>query len=166
MLTGQHDSWAKLEADFDVVEWLTHDLKVPFLGYGGLLNIELPGVTYTAKIRHTGRFNSAFNLLHSVLQMLRQEGFADIGVMADKHEAGILHQRHQGREIIALRPGTYKRKDDFSTSHGYAPAYPDMPVTILWPKKKRMLGFWDFDAGLEYLTYLRGGGKHAPARTG
>jgi len=141
LLTGQHTNWGKAQADFDPIEWLAHDLKLPFLGWGGVLNLQVGKQLWKIVMRHSYSFNSRLNVTHSPKQLLRMGpyGFADIAIVADVHTYAVEVCDLGGRATAILRPGTYKYTDAFSQRKGYNPAKPYMPGVLLWPDRRTFL---------------------------
>jgi len=153
--SGQHDHWGVHEADFDPIEWVSSDFRVPYLGHGGELSLTVGEVTYLIRVRHRGRGNSKDNPVHSIIVDWKENGATDICTHADKHIPAVLQVPYEGLMRIAARPGSYKKSDDWTKSHGFADAEPVMPGVVLFPDERRMLGFYEFEEAIEYLSRLR-----------
>lgn len=141
ILTGQHTAWGKAQADFDAIEWLSHDCQVPFLGWGGVIFLTVGKQVWKIAVRHSYKFNSTMNPSHSPKQLLRlgPYGFADLAVVADKHTYTTEITELGGRATAILRPGSYKATDNFTKKHGFNPADYWMPGIILWPDRRVFL---------------------------
>ncbi len=103
---GQHDHWGIHQADFDPVEWLGHDMRVPYLGHGGMVKLRVGKVWYSIHVRHLGRYNSVYNATHSIKQWWRFNGDSDVGCHADKHVPAMEFVWWKDEMRIACRPGT------------------------------------------------------------
>jgi len=154
-VSGQHDHWGVHQADFDPVEWVSHDIEVPYLGHGGLLTLHVGEQTYTMHIRHKGRFRSSANITHGIKQHWRFVEDADIGCHADMHIPAIEHVHWKGEHRLAIRPGSYKPTDDYAQAGDFGTSPAVMPCLILWPDRKRMQAWWTLEEGAEYLRGLR-----------
>jgi len=153
--SGQHDHWGVHQADFDPIEWVSADYRIPYLGHGGLLRLHAGKQEYTMHMRHKFRYESGTNRTHSIKQFWRFNGDSEIGCHADKHTPAIEHVLWKGEHRVAVRPGSYKPTDDFAESYGYPRAEPIMPVIILWPNEHRLSAEWTLEWGAEALGRWR-----------
>ena len=154
-VSGQHDHWGVQQADFDPIEWVSSDHRVPYLGHGGLLTLKLSGQDYRIHVRHKGRYRSQVNVTHGIKQHWRFVQDADIGCHADLHVPAIEHVLWKGEHRLAIRPGSYKPTDDFCDAGDFGLSPAVMPTIILWPDRRRIQAMWTLGEGAEYVSRLR-----------
>ena len=89
LVAGCHDLWSLKIDDFDLTEYLAKHGQAVYLGSGGDLYLQMPGVTYKIKMRHKYRFNSGDNPCHTVRKMFEKEGGFDVGCISHNHIAAM-----------------------------------------------------------------------------
>jgi len=174
MISGNHDDWTNDMAGADMLSQIADRQRVFYAPDFVLLTVELVDPSdmktvtqsYRIMLRHQYRYNSSFNLLHCVKRMwdMGTDDF-DIGVIGHHHEAGYEPFNKHGIERLGFRPGAYQITTGHSRRYGHNPATPTSPVAVLWPDRRRMVGFKDLWQGADYLRYLRERddmGKDAP----
>jgi len=161
ILAGDHESFSDWVADYEFVEEIARELEGVYMGYGGLLRLQVGDVEYRIAIAHRYRFNSSLNLTHTVKRMLEREWDADIGVVAHGHVADIEEAVMRGQYRILVRTGTYKMYDTYLARKGLWEVKEDrVPVILLNSKRRGMIPLLDLRKGLKVLEALNstGGG--------
>ncbi len=158
-ITGQHDHWTEKQAEFDWLEWFCTEHDVNYLGWGGCIFLTVGEQRYKILARHKYRYNSSYNVTHSVQQLMRLGpwGFGDVGIVADKHEYGYECSEIGGLPTAFMRPGSYKPSDHFMQEKGYNPARPFMPGLILWPDRRKFKGAPDWKMLLPEIDAMASG---------
>lgn len=154
--TGNHNYWSAMATGEDWDGELTKRLKLLYIKHYGLVHLKVGKFTYPYLVIHEGRFNSSFNLTHTCKQYQRLHfPKARIVVVEHHHVSSVESYRYDGRECIAMRPGTYAVYDDFAQQHGFFGAHVANPSVVLFPNKDKICGFKDMrDAGV-YLAAVR-----------
>lgn len=156
---GCHDEFTVRSADFNLVETLSVDLKIPYLGAGGTVNVVMNDIiAYRIGMRHKWRFNSSHNLAHTCKQyIIQQDPTADIVAIAHNHESYIGQEDIYGKPRVLIRTGGYKPMDRFSDKLGYVETNCWIPVVLLNTKTKSMRMCLNIQEGVETLNHLNGG---------
>lgn len=146
VITGQHDHWTQKKGQFDWLEWFCSEKGLHYMGWGGCIKLTVGEQEYKIVARHKARFNSSMNPTHSVKQLMRlgEYGFADIGLVADRHTYAYEVVELGGRPTALMRPGSYKPTDAFCQEHGYPASRPFMPGLLLWPDRRLFKGSHDY----------------------
>jgi len=159
VLAGDHETFSDWVADYDFIEEIVRGLEGVYMGFGGLLRLQVGEVEYRVAIAHRYRFNSSFNLTHTVKRMLEREWDADIGVVAHGHVADIEEAVMRGQYRILVRTGTYKLYDSYLARKGYWEVKEvRVPVILLNSREKEMIPFLDLRKGLKVLEALNSTG--------
>jgi transposase-like protein len=158
MLTGNHDHWTNQIAGIDMVKRLAEKQVLRYAPHEARVALELPGQSYLAVIRHSYRYSSTLNQCHTVKRLydMGSEPF-DVGVVGHHHEAAIEMFLRHGEQRWALRPGSYQITSDYMDQRGYNMARPTCPTVILYPHKRKILGFPDLRHVVDFLRSERGG---------
>src|SRR5512146_1839854 len=110
----------------------------------------------TADAQVVYRFNSQFNLTHTVKRMWEMgEDKFDIGVVCHHHELSIEPFYKHGQQIWAARPGSYQVDSAYNRRMGFNKCKPSCPTFILFPDAHEILGFPDIRQAANILTILR-----------
>ena len=143
VVQGCHDEWSYEADEFDWSEYLSSRLECPNLGFGGFVNLTVGEQTYKLHLRHKyPRYNSSFNLTHSVKRLREQMGDFDIGVIAHNHQATIEQMVcGDGVDRLFVRTGSFKGADRYSRQLGYNDTGSCIPSVILYPDERRMIPF-------------------------
>jgi len=146
LIKGQHDSWTTKTADFDPIEWLADNTKLPYLGWGGKIELTVGEQKWNIIARHSYKYNSAFNDTHSNLQLFRmgEHGVGDISIICDRHVPTYHEFLMAGQMRVAMRPGSYKPTDSFQQKNSFNSSLPLMPGVILWPDRRCFIGSSNF----------------------
>jgi len=154
IVLGCHDERSKRSDDFDFCDYCAEVANVPYLGYGGKINLRVGQTDYSLVVRHKFPMQSRYNATHANKQMLRFYLDGDISITAHMHEAAVEECYIRGEPKLNIRVAAYKTSDSFGRAKGFNPVKPTSPVVILWPDRKRFIGFRETEAGLDYLKYL------------
>lgn len=152
MVSGNHDRWSKEVSGLDFLASLAKDNLIQYSPDTFDINIYVGKILYELCVRHRYRFNSSFNLTHTVKQLFKNgEKQFDIGVVAHLHEPALETCYIQDREVVCVRPGTYKTADTFSRKIGYNAGRTVMPCVALDTSKKRMVPFFHLEDGIRFV---------------
>ena len=158
LVQGCHDEASHHSDDFDWTKFLTAKFGCANLGFGGTLHLKVGEVTYDVMMRHKYRYNSSFNLTHTVKRMFEHLGEFDVGVVAHNHKAAIEQAEKTGLARVFVRPGSFKGMDRYARQGGFAPdsrCY--MPCVVLFPFVRKMVPFLHLGDAVEVLGGLRRG---------
>ena len=150
---GNHEHFLRKSGAMTFGNYFYDTLSAPILYNSGLLDLKVGDIDYKLWLVHRSRYYSFLNAFHCC-QRERQLNCpeADITVVAHSHEIGTQSFRtgHLGKreQIVNIRSGTAKAWDRWGLSHGYHPADIGFPAIILFPDKKHMLPFDDYNDAL------------------
>jgi len=152
---GNHTDWTPMLTAIDYRSEICDSLSILDVGHGGKIYITLGGIMYTVMVRHKYKFESGSNQYNAVVKMFENFGPFDVGVIGHTHTSGIANFNRQGKDFVAIRPGSYKIHDEYAEEWGWAPAKSLSPTVILFPTEKRMVIFDNCQEASEYLKFLR-----------
>ena len=139
MVSGNHELWMKEMTSFDIYK---HILKVvpTYEPFAAKIDLYVGLIEYKIMIRHKYRFNSSFNLTHTVKRMYDMCDYPfDIGVICHHHQATYEPFSKHGQTRWAVRTGTYKITDEFASKIGFPPPNNKIvPTAILYPDEKKI----------------------------
>lgn len=161
LVSGNHDDWTRDFTGIDQVQRLAENRRVFYAPDEALLRFRVGDQFYHVLMRHQYRYNSTFNLGHTVKRLweMGNDDF-DIGVLGHHHEPACEPFVKHGMRRYAIRPGSYQFTSTFSRRKGFVHSYPTCPTVILWPDRRQLVGFWDVWEAASYLRLLR---EHWPA---
>lgn len=153
--TSCHQIWNEKLTGIDEVASWAKNIKVLYTGYGGTLNLKVGTQEYEIFRRHKYRFNSQYNVTHSVKQLLRM-GLSDADVLVLEHWHVPAKEEFfwKDRKRIAIRTGSYKIYDEFASENGLFGAQSAAPTIILWPNEKKIIAFLDMYDAIECMKGL------------
>jgi len=154
---GNHALWTKDVSGVDALKslLLSKNRYIPIMENRANIVLELQDMEYKISLAHKNRFNSSFNLTHTVKRMYELSGFDfDIGIVCHHHESTYEPFQRHGEERIAIRASSGKLSSRFSESLNYPDCTMQVPVVILFPDKKKAIPMW-LEDGIKYLNYLR-----------
>jgi len=151
MGVGNHDWWTRRQVGIDKVQEIADEYRLVYTGHGGLLRLQIGQMIYPIYRRHKYRYNSSFNLTHTVKRMLEQGPVDfDIGVVEHGHVPAIEIFQRKGTRRIAIRTGTYLTASAFAAEVGLTWDY-GTPVVVLHPDQHRMTPFGTIEEAMAYL---------------
>jgi hypothetical protein len=156
MISGNHDDWTRDFAGMDMVDRLARRHRVHYHPDEVMCKLSVDGVLYRVKMRHQYRFNSTFNLGHTIKRLweMGDDDF-DIGVVCHHHESHMETFDKHGTMRVGFRPGSYQYMSSYSRRLGFKRNTPTCPTVILWPGQHRIMPFIDVWDAADYLGYLR-----------
>lgn len=143
IIQGDHDESSHYADDFDWTKYLCEKLECANLGFGGFIDLTVGKQSYRILARHRYRFNSSFNLTHTVKRMREQLGDFDVGVVAHNHQSAIEYVAMSDKTRVFVRPGSFKAADRYARRIGFTDLPCQIPIVKLWPDERRMLVFPD-----------------------
>ena len=157
---GNHDNWTRRLANIDPRNHALSQLAHLYTAQGSLLELAVGGQTYRVFRRHRHRFSSVFNPGHAVVAEYQRNPFDfDIGTIEHQHEPH--YSGFHGKERadgttwrIAVRPGTYKTSDAYSSEFGFYNASSDLVTVILYPDRFWMQPVRGLENAIEILDGL------------
>jgi hypothetical protein len=141
MVSGDHEWFAEVSADYNIISEITRQLSLKYLGPGGDIILRANGFDYKIHARHRYRFNSSYNLYHTNRQYLRfADSSPDIVAIAHNHVNGVSKEEFQDRQRVLIRTGTFKIADRYMQKKAYRPQkFVDrIPVVLLNLDHKEM----------------------------
>jgi hypothetical protein len=151
---GCHEEWSYESDQFNWTAYLSKKLGCPNFGHGGLARLQLGETMYKIMLRHRYRFNSSFNLTHTVKRMREQLGEFDVGCVAHHHQASIEQVScGDGIERIFLRPGSFKAPDRYAKRMGWMyDTGSHIPTVIFYPERRRMIPFLHLEDAIDFMN--------------
>lgn len=156
VITGNHDDWTKEKSGISAMDNFLKEKMFTYSNSSANINILLNDIEYKVKVVHKYRFNSAFNLTHTVKRLWEMGDFNfDIGIVAHHHEAGFEYFTKHGEKRLAIRNGSYQAFTGYSQGNGFNQSLPLNPTFILYPDKKDMVCFMNIYEAGEFLKHER-----------
>jgi hypothetical protein len=153
-------TWKKAGQDINRLIFGFDGRKFPVLENGGKLHLQFGNnIEYLMALYHqVGPYESNFNETHALRQMNRLSLLMKADVVAGAHRhVGAAEMVYEGtgeerKPVAYIRTGSYKGIDDihdkFVSDRYGATGEPSAQSVILWPGKKRMETFLDFETGM------------------
>jgi hypothetical protein len=160
LIRGCHDHWDYQTSTQDFVRALCRECVPPAvnLWHGGLIRVHVGDEVYTIRARHKYRRESSLNTTNAQRALADEKGPVDVIALAHKHFPDLQKLWKFEREIVYLRSGTYKLKDEFAQRAGAWSGVYGVPAVLLYPDRHKVAPFWDFREALLCLKGLIGGG--------
>lgn len=163
--SGNHDDWTYFESGFDFAKYMYKNCRsAPYLRSGGGINLVVNGdIEYRIYAKHKYRYNSSFNLTHTVKRMFEQESPFDVGVIAHHHTPAVeqvsrWHGKYK-RDIVCIRTGSYKIDDKWAKSQGFGGGEIGVPTVIFFSDKKKMIPFKRIEDAVMFLKGVENNGN-------
>lgn len=141
IVSGNHELWLKDMTSFDLYKHIINTKIIQtYEPYTAKIDLYVNNINYKIMIRHKYRFNSSFNLTHTVKRMYDMCDYSfDIGIVCHHHRATFEPFEKHSQTRWAVRTGTYKTYDDFASKIGFANAKNEiLPTAILYPDQKKI----------------------------
>ncbi len=152
MISGNHDAWTDQHAGVDVVQQIAQRNKIAYCPAEARLDVNVGEQNYKVAFRHQYRYNSSFNMTHAVKQWYRMgDATFDLGCICHHHEPSIEAFTAHGLERWACRPGSYQITSAYSRQYGYNSTKPTCPTFVIYPDRRKILGFQDVRDGAMFL---------------
>ena len=163
MVGGNHDAWS---GSGDPINWISKSMHVHYVD-AVRARLKFPNnEDFTIHARHTFPGHSQWNTTHGVAKAAKFGDDADILIAGHKHVSGYQVVKHPitGKISHAIQVASYKVYDCYAEQAGLDQHISPCAVTVLNPHAKKNVNrvqvFWcPEDGKVEYLTYLRQGGK-------
>jgi UDP-2,3-diacylglucosamine pyrophosphatase LpxH len=154
LIKGNHDNWTTKETGEDFIRYLAREIETPYLWYGGEINVRLGNAVYRIHAHHTFKYNSSLNTTNSQRNLFAAT-HADIIALGHLHYNETHAKTAGGQDTVWMRTGSYKITDDYGQYLAGLKADPRIPMVILFPDKKKILPFRDYNDGIAHLAMLR-----------
>ena len=152
--TGNHNYWTALAEGEDWDMEITRKIKLIYLKHYAMVYYKVGKMVYPWLMMHKSRYNSSFNLTHNCKQNQRLHfPRARVVVAEHQHVAAVEQYQYDGKECVAMRPGTYAVYDDYAQQNGYYGAHVCNPAVVMFPNEDKLVGFKDMR---DAVTYLKG----------
>ncbi len=149
--TGNHNYWAALAEGEDWDKEITRKIKLLYLKHYGVIYYKVGKMVYPWLMLHKSRYNSSFNLTHNCKQNQRMYfPKARVVVAEHQHIAAVEQYQYDGKECVAIRPGTYAVYDDYAQQNGYFGAHVCNPAVVMFPNEDKIVGFKDMRDAVVY----------------
>jgi predicted phosphodiesterase len=155
VIKGNHDYWSSKETGEDWVAYIARKIDRPYLWYGGEINLRLGDQVYKIHAHHTYQYNSSINTTNSQRNLFNAT-HADVIALGHLHWNEVHAKRAGGKETVWMRTGSYKRTDDYTQYLGGFRGDERVPMVILYPDRKKVLGFQSIYDGVKMLKVERG----------
>ncbi|MED4083881.1 metallophosphoesterase [Halalkalibacterium halodurans] len=154
VIKGNHDNWEYKETGEDYIKYLARIIESPYLWYGGEINLRLGNQVYKIHAHHTYQGTSALNTTNSQRRLF-DVTHADVIALGHLHWNESHSKSSGGKDTVWMRTGTYKYTDDYSQWIGGFKGDHRVPMVILYPNEKKVLGFRDMYDGIKHLKIVR-----------
>ena len=152
--TGNHNYWDTLLTGEDWDREITRKIRLLYLKHYGVVYYKVGKMVYPWLMLHKSRYNSSFNLTHNCKQNQRMYfPRARVIVIEHQHIAAVEQYQYDGKECVAIRPGTYAVYDDYAQQNGYFGAHVCNPAVVMFPNEDKLVGFKDMR---DAVTYVKG----------
>ena len=113
IVQGCHDEWSYRNDTFELGRYLAEKIHVPYLGFGGNLNLTVGANLYRLYVSHDDRYFSKANLTHGLKRAWREEESFNLGISAHRHRADYEEFVEKGRVVKVMKISGYKARDRF-----------------------------------------------------
>ena len=156
---GNHDRMGEKRTGIDDQYFIMRDKDFPYMPTGGRIELVVGKTEYRILWTHQyGVGHSRVNT-HNVFRWLRLiDPSCDIYALEHNHDPSMMTHEVQDfdkRTVIEIRTGSYKIDDRYSQQF-YKEGRVGPQTVILWPDRKKMLGFHGTTAITDASTQLRG----------
>lgn len=152
--TGNHNYWNTLLTGEDWDMEITRKIKLVYLKHYAMVYYKVGKMVYPWLMMHKSRYNSSFNWTHSCKQNQRLHFPQARVIVAEHHHIADMEQyQYDGKECVAIRPGTYAVYDDYAQQNGYFGAHVCNPAVVMFPNEDKLVGFKDMR---DAVTYVKG----------
>lgn len=159
-VNGNHDHWGK---GAYILKLLMRGAEVFFPAqHEARIDIRFNnGVSIKLVARHDMKGRSIWHTTHGPKREGTLDPWGDVFVSGHTHEWGLIQwEGRDARPRWGLRVRGYKRMDSYAQEHGlYEHQHGASCCTVIDPytsETERVKVFWDIEAGLKYLRYIRG----------
>ncbi len=153
---GNHEYFDNLLTGEDWLGEKAKHLKLIYIKFGGRINYKVGDFVYSEFTIHKGRYQSTFNQTHSNKQYQRLHApWARIIDVEHNHIGDVETYQYDGRDCVAIRPGTFAVYDDYALANGFYGAHVCNPIIILFPDRDCVVAFKDLSEGIRYLRAVR-----------
>lgn len=154
-ISGNHDLWTNQLAGVDVLSGLLKQQRVCYAPDEALLTVKVGGQPYKIGMRHQYRMNSTMNQTHCVKQWMRNDEDMDIGCIGHHHVGAVEPFYQHGLERWTCRPGSYQITSAYSRQYGFGSTRPTCPTFVIFPDRRKIVGFHQLEDGLLFLKAAR-----------
>lgn len=153
---GNHEYFDTILTGEDWLGETAKKLKLIYIKHGGRINYKVDEMVYSEFAIHKGRYNSSFNQTHSNKQYQRLHApWARIVTIEHHHIGDVETYQYDGKDCVAVRPGTYAVYDDYALANGFYGNHVCNPIIILFPDRDCIVAFKDMREGITYLRAVR-----------
>ena len=140
IISGNHELWSLKAAGIDLYEvFLAYNLTHLYRRNIAFIKLQVNDITYQIGIAHKYRYNSSLNLTHTVKRFVENAPLdLDVGIVCHHHEPDAEYFYKRGKQRVAIRPGSYLKRDGYAISRGYLPAPPLFPSLLLSTQERKM----------------------------
>lgn len=144
LIRGCHEDWDYQLAGIRTLRDVCQKLGTANLWHGGLIRLQVGEVTYRFAVRHKARGESGINTTNVQRRLVDDWPWLeqpDVVCVAHLHYPDFEAKSRHGQEIFYMRSGSYFVWDEFGQKLGGYRGKIGVPSAILFPDRKRMIGF-------------------------
>lgn len=156
---GNHDAWIKRLSGVDWFREVFGQLApdVIYDAYDNRVVIEVAGVEFPIRLRHSWRGHSIYNLTHGIERAARfdDKDFV-LGVGAHTHASGVARGFNVGsQDCLAVLCGSYKRLDAYQREKGLPHANDSTAVAVIFDAETQsMIGCNNLEMAAKIMNRL------------
>lgn len=113
IVQGSHEEFSHAADSFDFSKYVANEIGVPYLGFGGLVILNVGVNRYKVYVAHEDKYYSKNNLCHGLKRICREEQNFDLGVSAHNHVGDMEYFEVKGVPKRAIKLSGYKDPDRF-----------------------------------------------------
>jgi len=145
LIGGNHEARTARATAIDLVGGLAKHLGAPyFTERGGIIRLVLGNQPYVILVKHDYTGRSRISKSNAGRRAFEEWPHnwerADVICLAHLHEPDLHHTTRNGRDVVWMRSGTYKTKDDYAEAGGFSPTY-GVPVVVLYPGTRKVIAW-------------------------
>jgi len=151
ILQGSHEEWEFNTSGFDASKYFARHIRGAWLGFGGIVNLNFPSVTFRIFATHKPPGRTVDNPSIGLKKVFYKQRNFDIGIAAHYHAASVEIDFIRGQRVIFVNCGSYKTPDRYILANNFGNCDILVPGILFDPKRKIATPFLDFRDALDYV---------------
>jgi len=158
--TGCHVRWTIAAADYNPYEEIAKEIRVPYLGPGGTIDINVNDITYRGGVMHKFSGGGMHLTAPCKSYLMKVDASCDFVVVGHNHINAIQAEDWQEKPRVLVRSGSYKEVDTYARILGFQNQETRNPPCIVFgTKTKEMTPFKSLEVGIRTMKAWNSGAK-------